>query len=807
MRLSVRELVEFVLRDGDIDNRNADPERMAEGSRIHRRIQREQGDCYEAEVSLSLTVDYEGITYTVEGRADGILTTGEGVLVDEIKTTALPLEEIDGENRVHWGQVLCYAYMVARQRSLPRLEVQLTYCRRETGEIRRFVRPYAFEQLETFFQDLLFQYRMWAEMQEEWDGIRDASIRDLPFPFSSYRPGQRQLAAAVYRTVRDEGRLLCQAPTGIGKTISTLYPAVKALGEGYTEKLFYLTAKTITRQATMDACEKMAAQGLRLRTIVLTAKDKICFCRDADGNRNGECNPDGCPYAKGHFSRVNDALYDLLGRCDLYSRAAVEACAREHRVCPFELQLDATLWCDCIVGDYNYLFDPQVYLRRFFDVPQGAYTFLIDEAHNLVDRAREMYSASLSKSTAWAVKKALHKKEALTRALAALNKAFLALREGDTEERTVTREAAADTLLSPLNQVADETALWLKTHPGAPEEDAVLSLYFDVLRYLKVAELYDGHYRTLLTFAKGDITIRQFCVDPSALLSGCLSKGRSAVFFSATLTPLPYYRELLGAGEEAQTLLLPSPFPRGNLCLLIGDRVSTRFQDRTGSVEPVARMIGAAIEAKAGNYMVFFPSYAYMREVHEAFSALYPDQQTVLQAPNMKEAEREAFLEQFEARPQASILGFCVLGGIYSEGIDLKGDRLIGSIIVGVGLPQINPEQEVIRAYFEGRNHMGFAYAYQIPGMNKVHQAAGRVIRDDTDRGLVLLIDDRFTTFSYRRLLPDHWNGFQVVRTPSAVSSRIRSFWEERPYAPGTPELQAGPTRIPSSRTPSARPC
>ena len=490
MRLSVRELVEFVLRDGDIDNRNADPERMAEGSRIHRRIQREQGDCYEAEVSLSLTVDYEGITYTVEGRADGILTTGEGVLVDEIKTTALPLEEIDGENRVHWGQVLCYAYMVARQRSLPRLEVQLTYCRRETGEIRRFVRPYAFEQLETFFQDLLFQYRMWAEMQEEWDGIRDASIRDLPFPFSSYRPGQRQLAAAVYRTVRDEGRLLCQAPTGIGKTISTLYPAVKALGEGYTEKLFYLTAKTITRQATMDACEKMAAQGLRLRTIVLTAKDKICFCRDADGNRNGECNPDGCPYAKGHFSRVNDALYDLLGRCDLYSRAAVEACAREHRVCPFELQLDATLWCDCIVGDYNYLFDPQVYLRRFFDIPQGAYTFLIDEAHNLVDRAREMYSASLSKSTAWAVKKALHKKEALTRALAALNKAFLALREGDTEERTVTREAAADTLLSPLNQVADETALWLKTHPGAPEEDAVLSLYFDVLRYLKVAELY-----------------------------------------------------------------------------------------------------------------------------------------------------------------------------------------------------------------------------------------------------------------------------------------------------------------------------
>lgn len=807
MRLSVRELVEFVLRDGDIDNRNTDPERMAEGSRIHRRIQKEQGDRYEAEVSLSLTIDYEGIAYTVEGRADGVLTTSEGILVDEIKTTALPLEEIDGENRVHWGQALCYAYMIARQRSLSSLEVQLTYCRRETGEIRRFVRSYAFEQLEIFFLDLLFQYRMWAEMQEEWNGIRDTSIRTLPFPFTSYRPGQRRLAASVYRTVRDEGRFLCQAPTGIGKTISTLYPAVKALGEGHTEKIFYLTAKTITRQAALDACDRMAVQGLRLRTILLTAKDKICFCRDADGNRSGECNPDACPFAKGHFSRVNDALYDLLGRSDVYSRAVIEACAGEHRVCPFELQLDATLWCDCIVGDYNYLFDPQVYLRRFFDVPRGAYTFLIDEAHNLVDRAREMYSASLTKSAAWAVKKALHKQDDLARALTALNKAFLSLREGDMEERAVTREEAADTLLPSLNRVADETALWLKKHPGAAQEEAVLALYFDVLRYLKIAELYDRHYRMLLSFSKRDITVKQFCVDPSALLSGCLSKGRSAVFFSATLTPMPYYRELLGAGDEAQTLLLPSPFPRENLCLLIGDRVSTRFQDRTGSVEPVARMIAAAVEAKEGHYMVFFPSYAYMREVYETFTALYPDQRAVLQAPNMKEAEREAFLEPFKTELRDPILGFCVLGGIYSEGIDLKGDRLIGSIIVGVGLPQINPEQELIRAYFEDQNHAGFAYAYQIPGMNKVHQAAGRVIRDDADRGLVLLIDDRFTTFSYRRLLPAHWNGYQVVRAPSAVSSRIRSFWRKTAGGTENPEAQTSPVSPPDSRIPSVGPC
>lgn len=778
MRLSVRELVEFILRDGDIDNRSADPDSMAEGSRIHRRIQKEQGDQYEAEVSLSLTTEYEGITYTVEGRADGILTTDEGVLVDEIKTTALLLEEIDGENRLHWGQALCYAYIIALQRSLPRLDVQLTYCRRETGEIRRFARPYTFEQLETFYMDLLFQYQMWAEMQEDWNQVRDTSIRALPFPFSAYRPGQRQLAASVYRTVRDEGQLFCQAPTGIGKTISTLYPAVKALGEGHTDKIFYLTAKTITRQATMDACKNMAGQGLRLRTIILTAKDKICFCRDAEGNRNGECNPDGCPYAKGHFSRVNDALYDLLGSCDFYSRSVVEACAERHRVCPFELQLDATLWCDCIVGDYNYLFDPQVYLRRFFDFPRGGYTFLIDEAHNLVDRAREMYSAALNKAAVWAVKKSLNKKDDLARALSALNRAFLALRDGDAEERVVTQAEAVDTLLPPLNRVADETVLWLKQHPGAPQEEAVLSLYFDVLRYLKIADLYDGRYRSLITFSKKDVTVKQFCIDPAALLAGCLSKGRAAVFFSATLTPMSYYQELFGAREEAQSLLLPSPFPRDNLCLLVGDRVSTRYQDRTDSIEPVARMIGAAVQAKKGNYMVFFPSYAYMRAVYDVFTALFPEQRTVRQTTDMKEAEREAFLNQFEVEPAESLLGFCVLGGIYSEGIDLRGDRLIGSIVVGVGLPQICPEQEVVRAYFEEQNHMGFAYAYQIPGMNKVHQAAGRVIRGETDRGLVLLIDDRFTSFSYRRLFPAHWNGFQVVRAPEAVSRRMTDFWD-----------------------------
>lgn len=777
MKLSVRELVEFVCRQGDLDNRRRDPDRLADGSRIHRRLQKQEGEGYQAEVPLSLDTEYDGILYTVEGRADGVLTTKDGVLIDEIKTISAPIEETGEGEKVHWAQAFCYAYMYGTLNGLDRLQVRLTYYQRETGEIRRLQREYSIDWLETFFMDLLFQYQMWARMELDWTEIRDRSIRELVFPYPSYRKGQRQLAVAVYRTVQEGKRLFCQAPTGIGKTMSTLFPAVKAMGEGLTEKIFYLTAKTITRQVAEDACRRMGAAGLRLRSVTLTAKDKICPLKDENGKRTAECNPDSCPLARGHFDRVNGALYELLNTGDCIDRETVENCASRHRVCPFELQLDATLWCDCIIGDYNYVFDPQVYLRRFFESRRGDYLFLVDEAHNLVDRARDMYSASLSKTACWKVKKALADRSNLSKALTALNKAFLALGMKDGVDRMRTQPEPADEVRRAAEKAEEECALWLRKHPGSPLEDEVLSLYFELLSYLRIAELYDERYVTMIRQEKQEIEVRQFCIDPSALLASCMDKGRAAVLFSATLTPLPYFSAILGGGEESTTLMLDSPFDPANLCLLVADGVSTRYKDRDRSLEQVTELIAEVVRSKRGNYMVFFPSYSYMHRVQELFCQRYKEISVIVQQTQMNEEQRAAFLSAFQAGSGEALVGFCVLGGLYSEGIDLEGDRLIGSIIVGVGLPQINPEQEVVRTYFDRQNQMGFAYAYQFPGMNKVLQAAGRVIRSEKDRGMVVLIDDRFTTTAYRRLFPRHWNRYQVIRSTNALHHRAESFW------------------------------
>ena len=777
MRLSVRELVEFVCRQGNLDNRRGDPDRLAEGSRIHRRIQKQEGEGYQAEVPLSLDTEYDGILYTIEGRADGILRNEKGVLIDEIKTICIPIEEVGEGEKAHWAQAFCYAYIYGTLQHLESIQVRLTYYQRETGEIRRLQQEYTLDWLESFYMDLLSQYRMWARMELDWAEIRNRSIHELEFPYPAYRKGQRQLAVAVYRTVQEGKRLFCQAPTGIGKTISTLFPAVKAMGEGLTEKIFYLTAKTITRQVAEDACRRMGAAGLRLRSVTLTAKDKICPMKDESGRRAAECNPDSCPLAKGHFDRVNGALYELLNTGDCIDRESVEGCAARHRVCPFELQLDAALWCDCVIGDYNYVFDPQVYLRRFFENRRGEYLILVDEAHNLVDRAREMYSASLSKSACWKVKKALPGRSNLSKALTGLNKGFLALRtEADGDQVRVQAEPVEQIRLA-VEKAAEECVVWLRKHAGAPLEDEVLTLYFELLSYLRIGELYDERYVTMIRQEKREIEIRQFCIDPSGLLASCMGKGRAAVLFSATVTPLAYFSTILGGGENPRTLMLDCPFEPDNLCLLVADKVSTRYKDRERSLGEVTQLIAEAVSVRKGNYMVFFPSYSYMGCVRELFCQRYGDIPVLVQQADMNEEEREAFLSAFQTGREETLVGFCVLGGIYSEGIDLQGDKLIGSIIVGVGLPQINPEQEIIRTYFDRINHMGFAYAYQFPGMNKVLQAAGRVIRGEEDRGVVLLIDDRFVSTSYRRMFPRHWGHFRAISDPASLRQYAESFW------------------------------
>lgn len=771
--ISVRQIVEFTLRGGSIDNRFGGMDRAAEGSRIHRKLQRAGGEDYRAEVPLSMESACGDYIIYVEGRADGIITNNNGTTIDEIKTTSAPLEYITEDfNRLHWAQAMCYGHFYCAQNDLKSISIRLTYYQVDTDEIKRFTRAYTADELESFYKDLLEKYRIWTDMQQHWNIIRDASIKALDFPYPEYRKGQRELAVTVYRTVRGGGKLFCQAPTGIGKTISTLFPSIKAIGEGEAERIFYLTAKTITRQAAENACSTMREKGLKLKTVTLTAKDKICFMEKR------ECNPDACPYAKGHFDRVNDAIFELLQKEDNLSREVIEGSAKKHFVCPFELSLDLTLWSDCIIADYNYVFDPQVYLRRFFTDNIGSYVFLIDEAHNLVDRAREMFSAALKKSAFLQISKQLDKKSSLRKAIMRINKAMAAMRRDCGENNYYKSQKQYEDFYLLLMYFIPECELWLKEHPHAPQNDELLTLYFDVLSFIKTAEMYDERYITLVDKKGSEVGIRLFCLDPSFLLSEQMKKAKAVILFSATLTPLDYFISILGGDAASKRLMLPSPFPRGNFCLLISDCISTKYKDRENSLTPVSVQIAQTVFAKKGNYIVYFPSYSYMQAVYNIFNAEYPEINTVIQESHMDEQARENFLNRFQADNSETLVGFCVMGGIYGEGIDLKGDRLIGTVIVGVGLPQISLEQDIIREYFDLKNGSGFAFAYQYPGMNKVMQAAGRVIRDMTDRGVALLIDERFTSQTYKYLLPAHWQGYKTVANDVDIQRELKAFWD-----------------------------
>lgn len=776
IKIASRELVEFIVRSGDIDSRYAPRDRMFEGARIHRVLQKknmEKYDSYQSEVRLTAEFICQNVTYILDGRADGVFLDGGKTVIDEIKTTSSPLGLIDESNLTHWAQAMCYACIYASQNGLDDISVRLTYADTGTYETKSFIRDYTLIGLQEFLDGLLDKYTIWANMAADWEALRNGTITKTPFPFPQYRKGQRELAVRVYKTIAGSGKLFVQAPTGTGKTISALFPAVKAMGEGKTSKIFYLTAKTITRQVAEEAFDNMRRSGLRLKTVTLTAKDKICFCDTR------VCRPEVCQYAKGYFDKANDAVYDVVTNCDSITRAVIETYAERHTVCPFELSLDVSLWTDCIICDYNYVFDPRVYLRRFFAEGGSDCVFLIDEAHNLVDRSREMFSAQLSKSQFYEIKKQFKKSSKdLDRLLNAVNRHMLELRKQcDTQGFIVTPTRPEDF----YGLVIEFTALCellLKENGALGDNGDFLQLYFDALNFALIYDLYDERYVTFTEASHGDVTIRLFCLDPSFLLSEAFRRGGSAVLYSATLTPLPYFRDILGGSRDDELLALGSPFDTENLCLMSADRISTTYKNRERSAGKIARLIASFTAGKTGNYIVYFPSYKYMRDVFTHFTEAFPHVRTVAQEASMSEEEREQFLSAFIDGPEETLVAFCVLGGIFSEGIDLKGSRLIGSVIVSVGLPQLSARQNIIKDYFNEKNGMGFEYAYMYPGMNKVLQAAGRVIRSETDTGAVLLIDERFSRRDYLSLFPAHWHHCRPIRDEETLKAVLDAFWD-----------------------------
>ncbi len=778
VRISVRALVEFVLRSGDIDNRRsgaAQKDAMAAGTRIHKKIQKRMGGNYRAEVPLKYTAldEEEDIELLVEGRADGIFEEDGIVTIDEIKGVYMDLERLTEPVAVHMAQAMCYGYFYCCDRDLDGVRIQLTYCNLETEEIRRFHEDRSKEELEVWFRSVIHEYFKWARYLCHHELQRNQSISGLEFPFP-YREGQRDLAVAVYKTISRKKRLFIQAPTGIGKTLSTIFPAVQAMGAGKASKVFYLTAKTITRTVAEEAFRILRSRGLVFTAVTITAKEKLCPMEKA------ECNPEACPYAKGHFDRVNEAVFDILHLEQEMDRETVLRYAEKYRVCPFEFCLDISSWTDGIICDYNYVFDPNVRLKRYFaDGASGDYLFLVDEAHNLVSRAREMYSASVYKEDFLEVKRIIKgKSPRLERQLDRCNKLLLSMKRecGDWQllEDVTGLAAGIMTAFSYMETFMEE-------FPEFPERETVLDFYFCLRDFLNVYEELDGHYRIYEENREdGSFLVRLFCVDPSRLLSRCMDQGASTILFSATLLPVRYYKTLLSGNQEDYAVYVNSPFPEENRLLMVAEDVSSRYTRRSPSeYRKVADYIRIVTESRPGNYMVFFPSYQYMGEIEEILEEEPLKADLLVQGQGMGEAEKTEFLEEFEKERSHSLAAFCVMGGVFSEGIDLKEERLIGVIVVGTGLPMVCVEQEVLKGYFDETEEKGFDFSYQYPGMNKVLQAAGRVIRTPGDRGVILLLDDRFLRRDHLELFPREWERFQVVNRGNAARC-LEDFWNGR---------------------------
>ena len=791
IRISVRTLVEFILREGDIDNRirtNAE-NAMQEGGRIHRMIQKQMGSEYHAEVSLCHTIHTDAYDLVIEGRADGIQDS-DPVLIDEIKGTYRDLRHMKEPVAVHLAQAKCYAAIYTLQHDLQKVSVRMSYCNMDTEEMKYFNSEYTAEEITAWFDELVGQYRVWADFRCEWNKNRTDSVKKMQFPYT-YRDGQKELAADCYRSICHEKKLFLEAPSGTGKTITTVFPAIKAIGEGKADRLFYLTAKTITRTVAEDTVRLLrTTQALKFKTVTLTARDKICFLEKSD------CNPVSCSCAKGHYDRINKAMYDLLTHEDDFSREVILEYARRYQVCPFEMSLDMSLFSDGIICDYNYVFDPFVYLRRFFgDGVKGAYIFLIDEAHNLVDRGRDMYSAELVKEDFMALSRLVrpyHK--SIASLLDQCNKELLKLkRECDGCEIL----DSVEPFITVVNRLSSKISEYLDEHSDGPVREEMLQFYFQVSRFLTIYDLVDQNYAVYDELrSDGSFMLKLLCVNPAANLAACMERGKASILFSATFLPIQYYKSLLGGTAEDYEVYARSIFDPARLGLFIGTDVTSRYTRRSElEYDHIAEYIHQITSARKGNYLVFFPSHQFLEQVGKIYEEKYmdPDRtELAVQETYMSEEDRESFLNRFtagnhvdlsevihmemEVVDNRSILGLCVMGGIFSEGIDLKNDSLIGVIVVGTGLPQVCNEREILKAYFDEAGQNGFDYAYRYPGMNKVLQAAGRVIRTETDTGIVALLDERFMQRGYQQLFPREWISYREIST-DLVKNELNAFW------------------------------
>lgn len=772
--LSVHQLVDFLLRSGDIDTRIFNRSSMTEGSKIHSWYQSKQEKGYISEYPLKCEIPIDDFVIELQGRADGIIQKDGYYTIDEIKTTVVDLDEFYMSNASwHLGQSICYAYMFAKEQKLNEMGIRLTYIR-QGKEKQKIVKnfTYTFIELENYVKDLVEQYVDFYNIIYRHIKKRNESLTNLDFPFENYRKGQKKLAKYAYGNAVNGGVLFVEAPTGIGKTISTLFPYLKAMGEDEEAKIFYLTAKNSGKESAVNALNLLQEKGANIKFVSITAKEKICLCKGK------ACNPDECPFTKNYYNKIQAVLRYSLMQYDNFNYQNIVNIALENEICPFELQLDLSLFTDVIVCDYNYMFDPTSYMKRYFDEDGSHYHALIDEAHNLVSRSKEMYSASLPLSLFKETRKSLRhlnipKVKNMIKRCETIFDEYSNLEIGNH-----LIEKYSDDIYKRLQNFITKYQDLSKDKENKISKD-VTDLYIEINAFLKISDFYSSNYINFIEVTDKDVIFHIFCLDPSNFIRSRTRQIKSSLFFSATMAPIEYYINTLGGDAESNPyLVLPSPFPIHNLKLLVAPKVSIKYKKRAESYSQVVDYITNFISAKTGNYFIYVPSYEYLEKIREIVD--FNDEIDIhYQSKEMNDLEKLDFISKFQSNPSKTTLGICVIGGAFSEGIDLVSDRLIGAAIIGVGMPRINFKSDQIREYYNQLGLPGYNYAYLNPGMNKVMQAVGRVIRSETDKGTVLLIDERYTYSNYRELFKKEWNNYEIVFSAEEVKRKIANFFNK----------------------------
>ena len=763
--------------------------------------------------SFSATYRSCGFNYTIQATPDLCAIHNEHVEIINVKASGGKRNASDALLATWKRTVACQAAIAADALGLECIDAKLLYCFDSRYPADEISCADSYNSAIEILNETIIKATRLIRIHTERKTKRMPAAREAKFPFRSKREGQSNFMTSALLACKNGTKLLCEAPTGIGKTMSALFPSVKAFGHGFIDKIFYLTPKTTAQYAAEAAAKTIFPQGDGIRSIVLSAKDKMCHmttvASDASTtpeseNRtyreDGKC--DNCISAHDYYSRRCDALYEVLSKYSNLSPEIIKETAIKHSVCPYELSLDASEYCDLVICDYNYLFDCRVYLRRYFDMFRDvsasskkhlpSYSLLIDEAHNLPDRARNMYSHTLRTSTINKLTTLLgmtdlekKAKGILTEMLEILNVYFKACSENETaNERGETVGWCVETQINGdlLLCAAEfcECCEAIRRADLVKLNSDVLDFYFNLKDLIKKSEYFSEKFKVLCEKAGANLTYRIMCLDPSDILEEKCAMAKSTLMFSATVSPCDYYMNTLGMREGSDFMAIPSPYDKENFSLTVFDTLSTRYKDRSETLYALAQIINTAITAKRGNYMVFFPSYKYMEEAHGFFTVMYPDVNTLIQRKGMTEEQKADFVAKFDENNQESLVGFCVLGGVYAEGIDLIGEKLIGAIIVGVGMPRLSNERNLLAEHYNDTDTDGNMYAYVYPGMTRVMQAVGRVIRSDTDKGIAILIDDRFATPVYKSLFPEHWRHAKFVSEPKTLAKILDNFWNNK---------------------------